>query len=254
MTEMRDYYLNNLGVGEVWRLRQSVKSTVEEPIDESEVIVAAVTAPMQALTATIDDKHFNPWHKMQAELQQCQACSLCAKFGKGVLGTGDATASILVIADWSISEKLAQLDPALQQSEKLMLNMLNALLADDAQSKQSSVKRDIYRTSILKAQISDLSQAKLSAMASDAARLCMSFLIKQISSVQPQIVLVFGEQLGRILLGRENDEGDMRQMQHAYQRIPVVVTYDAHFLLEHPESKYAVWQDLCKVKHLLAWS
>jgi uracil-DNA glycosylase family 4 len=252
MSDMRDYYLKNLGVGEVWQLRQPLKSNLEEPIAELEVVAVATTAPITALISTTDDTQLNPWHKLQAELQQCQACSLCEKFGKGVLGTGDATASILVIADWSVSDKSAQLDPALQQSEKLMLNMLDALLADDVQTKLVSAKRGIYRTSIIKAQISDLSQTRFDETASDAARLCMNFLFKQISLVQPQIVLVFGEQLGGIFLGCENDELDMRQMQHVYLGIPVVVTHDAHFLLTHPESKYDVWQDLCKVKHLMS--
>nr|WP_314861285.1 uracil-DNA glycosylase family protein [uncultured Undibacterium sp.] len=252
MSEMRDYYLKNLGIGEVWQLRQPLKSNLEEPIAESEVIAVATTAPITALISSTDVTQFNPWHKLQAELQQCQACSLCEKFGKGVLGTGDATASILVIADWSVSDKSAQLDPALQQSEKLILNMLNALFADDVQTKQSTAKRSIYRTSILKAQISDLSQTRFDGVATDAARLCLNFLFKQISLVQPQIVLVFGEQMGQMFLGIDADGIDMRQMHHVYQGIPVVVTHDAHFLLTHPESKYDVWQDLCKVKHLMS--
>jgi uracil-DNA glycosylase family 4 len=249
MSEMRDYYLKNLGVGEVWQLRQAVNSALKEPVAELEVIAAA---PIKAMTSTRDDVLLNPWQKMQAELQQCQACSLCAKFGKGVIGTGEATASILVISDWSTSENLAQLDPALQQSEKLMLNMLNALLAGDAKTNLTSAKLSVYRTSILKAQISDFSQTKFDEITFDASRLCMSFLIKQINLVQPQLVLVFGEHLGRILLDLENDGVSIRHIQHVYQGIPVVVTHDVHFLLARPESKYDVWQDLCRVKHLLA--
>jgi uracil-DNA glycosylase family 4 len=236
MSDMRDYYLKNLGVGEIWQLRQTV-------------LPASPTMPdVAASSATLDGEQLTPWRKMQSELQQCQVCSLCARFGKGALGIGDATASILVIADWSVSDQLAQLEPVLQQSEKLMLNMLAALLADGA---QASTKLSVYRTSLLKAQLSEPSQMTFDEAASDAARLCMNFLHQQIKLVQPRVLLVFGEHLGRILLGVDaENQIKMRQEQHAYQGIPVIVTHDAHFVLTHPESKSEVWQDLCRVKRL----
>jgi uracil-DNA glycosylase family 4 len=251
MSDMRDYYLENLGVGEIWQLRQVISSALSiSGIVDAEIRVASSTDVLTASTPVTDDEVLIPWQKMQSELQQCQACSLCARFGRGVLGSGDVAASIMVITDWAVSDKLTKLEPALQHSEKLMLNMLGALLPD---SSQASTRHGIYRTSIIKAQQSEHTQVVFDETASDAAELCKSFLFQQISLVQPRILLVFGEQLGRMLLSVDvASEIKMRQAQHVYHGIPVIVTHDAHFLLASPESKYDVWQDLCRVKHLLS--
>lgn len=254
MSDMREYYLKNLGVGEIWQLRQVAlpsSPSITESIascDEVDIALASAGATLPVLTSSSDEALLTPWQKLQAELQQCQACSLCARFGKGSLGTGDPAASILVIADWSVSDKLTELEPLLQQSEKLMLNMLAALLSDSA---PTSTKLSFYRSSVLKAKLSERSQTTFDAAALEAAGLCMHLLHQQIKLMQPKVLLVFGKRLGQILLSCDAaSEIEMRQEQHVYQGIPVIVTHDAHFVMTHPEAKSEVWQDLCRVKRL----
>jgi uracil-DNA glycosylase family 4 len=271
MSDMRDYYLKNLGIGEIWQLRQSnlpvspaltelVAGEVEADTDTMPSVEKALVMPVAAPAAqssTIslsqsDESSESPvdWQVLHKTLQQCQACSLCAKFGKGMLGSGDTSATVMVITDWSAADGSVQLDPILQQSEKLLSNILAALSLGD-KTKPSSRTLAVYRTSLLKAKISDSSQITLDVASADAVSSCQTFLHQEIHQVTPKVLLVFGESLARRLLGVDVDSKmNMRQAQHQYQEIPVIVTHDPHFLLKHPQAKYEVWQDLCRLRQL----
>jgi len=268
MNDMRDYYLKHLGVGEIWQLRQPDLSALSSPPVVPAALSEMTTVGGAGCDSSIDMPDVEPskfmssefdvhgdvespanWQTLQRNMQQCQACSFCERFGKGALGSGDTSASVLVIADWASPDHSIQLDPVLQQSEKLISNILAALLASENQAGKSLANLTVYRTSLLKAQISDLSQVAANVAGSDAVSSCLHFLHQQIHLVKPQVLLVFGEQLARRLLGADTgSEIKMRQVQHQYQAIPVIVTHDAHFLLTHPEAKYEVWQDLCRLK------
>lgn len=274
MNDMRDYYLKNLGIGEIWQLRQSdlpaspaLTELAAGEVDADTISSVEMSATMQPLMQVLmpalmpstiiqgqpdkDGESRADWQTLQSNLQQCQACSFCAKFGKGMLGSSDTSASILVITDWASPDNSIQLDPLLQQSEKLMSNILAALLASENRAGASLAKLTVYRTSLLKAQISDTSQVELNVASADAVNSCLHFLHQQIHLVKPRVLLVFGEQVARRLLGVDaSRETKMRQAQHQYREIPVIVTHDTHFLLTHPEAKYEVWQDLCRLKQL----
>lgn len=271
MSDMRDYYLKNLGIGEIWRLRQSnlpastaltelVAGEVEADTDTmpsvEKALVMPITAPAAQPSTIIPSQSDESgessvdWQVLHKTLQQCQACSHCAKFGKGMLGSGDASATVMVITDWSAADGSVQLDPVLQLSEKLISNILAALSLVD-KTKPSSRTLTVYRTSLLKAKISDSSQITLDVASADAVSSCQTFLHQEIHQVKPKVLLVFGESLARRLLDVDvGSKMNMRQAQHLYQETPVIVTHDPHFLLKHPQAKYEVWQDLCRLRQL----
>ena len=250
MNNVHDIYLENLGVGEIWQLRQA--SVVDGVEDSPHLEIAQSAAPMSA--SAIPDVLPTPWQKLQLDVQLCQACTLCAQYGKGEVAINTATSPILVLSDWSKPNISTHSDPIVQKIETLMSNVLSALstlLAQPRQSHQTPASGAIYHASLLKAQLMQDSQLRFDATAESGARQCVELLRRQIALLQPRILLVFGERVGQILLGDDAISlAEMRRTPAKYAGIPVVVTYDAQHLLNFPESKYEVWQDLCRIQGL----
>lgn len=255
MNTRRDVYLKNLGVGEIWHLRQVATADVfaeSQPVSSASVYQNL--APVD-ITVSSDVSHAT-WGKLHFDVQQCQACPLCAQYGKGVLETAPDTPSIFVVSDWSMSVQAAQEDPILQKKALLMQNILaalSALLSGDASSQKKPASLSIYHTSLLKAQIVQASQVNFDVAAERGALQCVDFLRRQIELVRPQVLLVFGERVGQVLLGAKSTGlTEMRRTPSTYEGIPVIVTHDIQFLLNSPEFKYQVWQDICSVKRFIA--
>jgi DNA polymerase len=82
---------------------------------------------------------------------------------------------------------------------------------------------------------------------------CAPFLHRQISLIQPEVILALGKVAAQSLLHSDLPIGKMRGSQHRYATMdtPVVVTYHPAYLLRSPKEKAKSWQDLKLVRSFL---
>lgn len=76
--------------------------------------------------------------------------------------------------------------------------------------------------------------------------------LKQIlADRQPANIMLFGERAARALLGTDKNLTMLRQEQYRLSAGNTIlgVTYDLYHLLQHPENKRKVWQDICRMLH-----
>jgi uracil-DNA glycosylase family 4 len=79
--------------------------------------------------------------------------------------------------------------------------------------------------------------------AEEAGR-CLPYLRRQIELVAPEVILCVGRIAAQRLLGREDTLARMRGRVHAFDSVPVVVTYHPAYLLRSPGEKRKSWADL----------
>jgi uracil-DNA glycosylase family 4 len=79
--------------------------------------------------------------------------------------------------------------------------------------------------------------------AEEAGR-CLPYLRRQIELVAPDVILCVGRIAAQRLLGREDTLARMRGRVHAFDSVPVVVTYHPAYLLRSPGEKRKSWADL----------
>ncbi len=75
-----------------------------------------------------------------------------------------------------------------------------------------------------------------------------------VAAAQPDVVLVMGRLAAQALLQSDQPFGKLRGQVHALHDAPVIVTYDATFLLRSPADKAKAWDDLCLAMRLAAES
>jgi uracil-DNA glycosylase len=78
------------------------------------------------------------------------------------------------------------------------------------------------------------------------------FLHRELSAVRPQVVISFGNTPTRALLRTKKPISQVRGEFHPYGRAQLMPTFNPAYLLRDPSKKREVWEDMKKVRDLLA--
>jgi DNA polymerase len=85
----------------------------------------------------------------------------------------------------------------------------------------------------------------------DEIEACSPFLTNQLELVAPQALLAVGSFAAQALTGLQKPLGKLRGEVHAYQGIPLVVTYHPAALLRNPGWTRSFWEDLQLLRSVL---
>jgi DNA polymerase len=87
----------------------------------------------------------------------------------------------------------------------------------------------------------------------DEISACAPYLRRQIELVKPEAILAVGTFAGQLLTGRPDTAlGTLRGEVHAYEGVPLVVTYHPAALLRNGGWKRPTWDDLQLLRQVLA--
>ncbi|MFO7543579.1 MAG: uracil-DNA glycosylase [Thiobacillus sp.] len=211
----RDDVFTELGIGPVWRLRESP---------------AEPTAPHPGPATT--------WEQLADAVAHCTACKLSATRTQGVLGVGDRNADWLIIGEAPGADEDAQGEPFVGQAGKLLDAMLAAI----------ELKRgdNVYIANMLKSRPPGNRNPEPDELAA-----CRPYLLAQIELIQPKIILALGRVAAQHLLDTDEAVGRLRGRVHQFQGVPLVVTYHPAYLLRNLPDKARAWEDLCLARRTM---
>lgn len=79
----------------------------------------------------------------------------------------------------------------------------------------------------------------------DEQAACLPYLKRQLELLEPMTILCLGRIAAQILLDSQLPIGRLRDREHSYESIPMVVTYHPSAVLRYPEKyRRPVWEDL----------
>lgn len=78
------------------------------------------------------------------------------------------------------------------------------------------------------------------------------YLHRELAAVRPKVVIAFGNTPTRALLRTKKPISQMRGEFHQYEGTPLMPTFNPAYLLRDPTKKREVWEDMKKVRALLA--
>ncbi len=85
----------------------------------------------------------------------------------------------------------------------------------------------------------------------DEIEACTPFLVKQIELVSPKALLAVGTFAAQFLTGQQKALGKLRGEVHAYQGVPLVVTYHPAALLRNSKWTRSFWEDLQLLRQVI---
>jgi DNA polymerase len=208
----RDAVFSELGIGPVWRLRQ--------------------TAPDQSVAPA------TTWEQLADAVAHCTACKLHATRTQGVLGVGDRNADWLIIGEAPGADEDAQGEPFVGQAGKLLDAMLAAI----------GLRRgdNVYITNVLKSRPPGNRNPE-----PDEVAACRPYLLAQIELIRPKLILALGRFAAQSLLDTDEAIARLRGRVHQFQNVPLVVTYHPAYLLRNLPDKARAWEDLCLARRTM---
>ena len=216
----REIFLQEMGLGPVWRLKTA----------SAQAAVPAETGQLEAGAIG--------WAELKAVVAGCTACELHKTRTQTVFGVGDENADWLFIGEAPGADEDAKGEPFVGQAGKLLDNMLKSIGLTRGDN--------VYIANVLKSR----PPGNRNPLPGEIAA-CFPYLRRQIELIQPKLIVTLGKCAAETLLGREATIASLRGKVHAYQGIPLIVTYHPAYLLRTLPDKAKAWQDLCLARQTM---
>lgn len=168
--------------------------------------------------------------RFRLEICSCARCPLGQTRQHFVFGEGDPNAGILFVGEGPGEEEDRQGRPFVGAAGQLLTKIIEAM----------QLRRDqVYICNAVKCRPPGNRTPSPEELAA-----CAPYLARQIELVRPRIICALGRTAAQALLQENAPLNAMRGRLHAYQGIPVVVTYHPAALLRHAEWKRQTWEDV----------
>jgi DNA polymerase len=203
---------------------------------------ASVHAPAPTVTATIAPVAASAdtvagLGSLAQSVSVCTRCALHATRKQTVFGVGNPQAQLMFIGEAPGADEDAKGEPFVGRAGQLLNKIIAAM---------GMTREEVYICNILKCrppQNRDPLPAEVEC--------CEEYLRAQIALIKPKYICALGRIAAHWLLKTEAPLGAMRETQHTYEGIPVVVTYHPAALLRNPGFKAPCWEDMKKLMALL---
>jgi DNA polymerase len=258
----RETYLRRMGI-DVWRPRAGARAAetvagndvpaLQEPVvpvrepavavrnREPAVAVPASSIRVRDASGTSDVAALD-WDALRAVVAGCTACPLHATRTQTVFGVGSPRADWLFIGEAPGADEDRQGEPFVGRAGQLLNAILHAI---------GLARERVYIANILKCRPPRNRDPEPS-----EAHACRPFLDRQITLIEPKIIVALGRIAAQQLLATDTPIGRLRGRVHEYAAggrvLPVVVTYHPAYLLRSPQEKPKVWTDLRLARRTLA--
>ncbi|MBK8522792.1 MAG: uracil-DNA glycosylase [Betaproteobacteria bacterium] len=254
MNLTRSQLLHEMGLGPVWRLRDTpiaaavagneLAATLAE--SPAAVPVAAPVAPaaLARRMAAVDAEAIAGlgWPQLREAISTCGNCGLCQGRKQAVPGVGDEQADWLFIGEGPGAEEDARGEPFVGPAGKLLDAMLAAI----------DLKRgeNVYIANAVKCRPPENRTPEADEMAA-----CWPWLKRQIVLLRPKLIVLLGRAAMHAVLHDDHALGTSRGKRFEYRDgelvVPVVVTYHPAYLLRNLPDKAKAWEDLCFARNTM---
>lgn len=183
------------------------------------------------------------WPALREAVAGCEACGLCRGRQNTVFGVGHEQAQWMIIGEAPGEQEDRQGEPFVGKAGQLLDNMLRAVGLTRA---EAGPEQQVYIANVLKCRPPMNRNPEPQEVAQ-----CEPFLKRQVELVAPKLILAMGRFAVQSILQTGEPIGRLRGRVHAYQGVPVVVTYHPAYLLRNPADKARSWDDLCLAREVL---
>jgi uracil-DNA glycosylase len=167
----------------------------------------------------------------------CTRCRLSEARNTIVFADGNPNADIMFVGEGPGADEDEQGLPFVGRAGQLLNNMINAM---------GIQREDVYIANVVKCRPPGNRTPER-----DECDTCGPFLLKQIDTVNPKIIVALGATAAKYLLNVQDSMASLRGKIYDLRGIPLVVTYHPAYLLRDPRQKKETWMDLQMVMKYL---
>lgn len=176
-------------------------------------------------------------NEIREELGDCTRCKLAKTRTQIVFGSGSSEADLMFVGEAPGADEDAQGLPFVGRAGQLLTRIIEAI---------DLSREDVYIANILKCRPPDNRNPE-----ADEVEMCQPFLMRQIQSVGPRIIVTLGKYASQTLLATSTPISRLRGNFHPLDDVLVMPTFHPSYLLRNPGAKRDVWEDMKKVRDRL---
>ncbi len=176
--------------------------------------------------------------EIREEMGDCQRCKLGRSRTNLVFGEGSPQARLMFVGETPGAEEDLQGRPFVGEAGGLLNNMLNKL---------GLRREEVYIANILKSRPPGNRDPE-----PDEVAACLPFLIKQIDSIRPRVIVTLGKIATNNLLNNDAQITKIRGNWQKFRNIRVMPTFHPSYLLRFPKERHKTWEDMQQVMEYLA--
>jgi uracil-DNA glycosylase family 4 len=187
---------------------------------------------------------------IREDLGECTRCKLHKQGRKQIVfGVGNPRAELMFVGEGPGADEDAQGEPFVGRAGQLLNNMIKAM---------GLQREDVYIANIVKCRPPGNRTPE-----PDECDTCSPFLMRQIATIKPKVVVALGATAAKNLLAMNSSLGDLRGRFYDFKPAGVrsndpawpgarlAVTYHPAYLLRDPRQKGEAWKDLQMVMQYL---
>ena len=227
-----DYY-RDLGIHSFYRRGDAPAASAATAVAEE--VVDVRTAPASTPLPVIGDKNA-ALNAIREDIGDCTRCRLSKGRKQIVFGVGNIDADIMFVGEGPGADEDEQGEPFVGRAGQLLNNMITAM----------GIKReDVYIANVVKCRPPGNRTPER-----DECDTCGPFLMQQIETVKPKIVVALGAVAAKYLLGINDSMTNLRGRIYDFKSTKLAVTYHPAYLRD-PRQKAEAWKDLQMVMKYL---
>jgi DNA polymerase len=175
---------------------------------------------------------------IRSDLGICTRCALSQGRTKIVFGVGDPNADLVIVGEAPGRSEDLTGEPFVGRAGALLNRMLEAI---------GLGRESVYICNVLKCRPPNNRDPQPVEVAT-----CSPFMHRQLESIAPRVILTVGRFASVNIIGRDASMGQLRRETASLRGIPIVATYHPAYLLCTPLAKRQTWEDLLRVRDLMA--
>ena len=167
---------------------------------------------------------------VRRELGDCRRCKLSSTRTNIVFGDGAPRARLMFVGEAPGAEEDKTGLPFVGAAGKLLTKMIVAM---------KLAREDVYICNVIKCRPPENRPPE-----PDEVAACEPFLVKQIASVRPEVIVSLGRTATKMLLHDETPISKLRGNWREYNGVALMPTFHPAYLLRNPADKRLAWEDL----------
>ena len=171
--------------------------------------------------------------------EDCSRCKLHTLGRKQIVfGVGNPNADLMFVGEAPGADEDIQGEPFVGRAGQLLTKIIEAI---------GLTRDDVYIANVIKCRPPGNRNPE-----PDEVEQCEPFLFRQIDIVKPKVIVALGKFAAQCLLKTDTPITRIRGREFAYRDAVLIPTYHPAYLLRNPSAKRDVWDDMKRVKALLA--
>jgi DNA polymerase len=227
-----------------WRERAAGDRKAPAGADESDAGSPSTTSSAQITHAVAAADPMSgavgSLNALREEIGDCTRCPLHA-MGRTqvVFGVGNPSARLMFVGEAPGADEDLQGEPFVGRAGQLLTKIIEAM---------GFSRADVYIANVIKCRPPGNRNPEPLEVET-----CQPFLFRQIDTIRPRAIVALGTFAAHALLGTDVPISRLRGHVHDFRNgSKLVPTFHPAFLLRSPERKRDVWEDMKKVRALLA--